>query len=64
MVTHSVFLPRKSRGQRDVMGYRSPWGHEESDITEGMSAHVSISRENFLKTATQNSYNVLRYVIF
>ena len=25
MATHSVFLPRKSHGQRSLMGY-SPWG--------------------------------------
>ena len=28
------------------MGY-SPWGHEESAITEDTGAHVGISRENF-----------------
>ena len=27
-----VFLPGKSHGQRNVMGY-SPWGHQESDMT-------------------------------
>ena len=28
-----VFLPRKSHGQRSLVGY-SPWGHKESDTTE------------------------------
>ena len=28
-----VFLPGESHGQRFLAGY-SPWGHEESDITE------------------------------
>ena len=29
----SVFLPGKSRGQRNLVGY-SPWGYKESDTTE------------------------------
>ena len=29
----SVFLARKSDGQRSLMDY-SPWGHKESDMTE------------------------------
>ena len=29
----SVFLPGESHGQRSLAGH-SPWGHEESDITE------------------------------
>ena len=28
-----VFLPRKSHGQSSLAAY-SPWGHEESDMTE------------------------------
>ena len=28
------FLPGESWGQRNVVGY-SPWGHKESDKTEG-----------------------------
>ena len=27
-----VFLPRKSHGQRSLVGY-SPWGRKESDMT-------------------------------
>ena len=27
-----VFLPRKSHGWRNLVGYL-PWGHKESDIT-------------------------------
>ena len=30
MVTHSIFLPGKSHGQRSLVGY-SPKGHQESD---------------------------------
>ena len=33
MATHSVFLPGKSHGQRNLVGY-SPWGGKESDTTE------------------------------
>ena len=29
-----VFLPGESHGQRSLVGY-SPWGHKESDMTEG-----------------------------
>ena len=28
-----VFLPGKSHGQRNLVGY-SPWDHKESDMTE------------------------------
>ena len=28
-----VFLPGKSHGQRNLVGY-SPWGHKESDTNE------------------------------
>ena len=32
MATHSRILPRKSHGQRRLVGY-SPWGRKESDTT-------------------------------
>ena len=31
-----VFLPGESHGQRRLGGY-SPWGHKESDMTEGLT---------------------------
>ena len=31
-----VFLPGEFHGQRSLVGY-SPWGHKESDITEGLT---------------------------
>ena len=31
-----VFLPGKSHGQRNLVGY-SAWGHKESDMTERLS---------------------------
>jgi len=37
-----VFLPGKSHGQRSLMGY-SPWGCKESDMTERLIMHLSIT---------------------
>ena len=37
-----VLLPRKSHGQRSLVGY-SPWGLEESDMTERLHFHFSLS---------------------
>ena len=37
-----VLLPGKSHGQRGLVGC-SPWGHEESDTTEGLHFHFSLS---------------------
>ena len=34
-----VFLPGEPHGQRSLAGY-SPWGHNESDMTEGLNAHT------------------------
>ena len=34
-----VFLPRKFHGQRSLEGY-SPWGHKESDTTEGLNNNM------------------------
>ena len=31
-----VFLPGEFHGQRNLAGY-SPWGHKESDTTEGLT---------------------------
>ena len=38
----SVLLPGKSHGQRSLVGC-SPWGHEESDMTERLHFHFSVS---------------------
>src|SRR5574341_1546176 len=38
----SVLLPRKSHGQRSLVGC-SPWGCEESDTTERLHFHFSLS---------------------
>ena len=37
-----VLLPGKSHGWRSLVGY-SPWGHEESDRTERLHFHFSLS---------------------
>ena len=34
MATHSKILAWRIHGQRSLAGY-SPWGHKESDTTEG-----------------------------
>ena len=34
-----VFLPGKSHGQRNMVGY-SPWGHKESDTIEWLNFHI------------------------
>ena len=38
----SVLLPGKSHGQRSLVGC-SPWGREESDTTERLPFHFSLS---------------------
>ena len=42
MAPHSILLPGKSYGQRSLVGH-SPWGHEESDMTERLHFHFSLS---------------------
>ena len=37
-----IFLPGESHGQRSLAGF-SPWGHKESDTTEGLRFHFSLS---------------------
>ena len=40
--TTAVLLPGESHGQRSLVGC-SPWGHEESDMTERLHLHFSLS---------------------
>ena len=42
MATAPVFLPGESQGQKSLAGY-SPWGHKESDTTERLPFHFSLS---------------------
>ena len=39
MAPTPVLLPGKSHGQRSLVGC-SPWGHEESDMTERLSLFI------------------------
>ena len=39
---HPILLPGKSHGQRSLVGC-SPWGREESDTTERLHFHFSLS---------------------
>ena len=36
-----VFLPGEFHGQRSLVSY-SPWDHEESDMTEGLTLSLSL----------------------
>ena len=42
-----VLLPGKSHGQRSLVGC-SPWGRKESDMTERLHFHFSLSSRGFL----------------
>ena len=59
MATHSVLLPRKSHGQRSLIGY-SPWGRKELDTTERL--HFTSSLPDIpvlLKELTQSNVVVV-----
>ena len=43
--TCSVFLPGKSHGRRSLVGHSS-WGRKESDTTEQLHFHFSLSCKN------------------
>ena len=42
MAPHSSALAWKTQGRRSLVGY-SPWGREESDTTERLHFHFSLS---------------------
>ena len=42
MAPHPVFLPGESHGRRSLVGC-SPWGRQESDTTEQLHFHFSLS---------------------
>ena len=39
MATHSIFLPGKSHGQKNLAGY-SPWVRKESYMTQHEDTHI------------------------
>ena len=43
MATSPVFLPGKSLGRKNLVGY-SPWGCKESNTTEGLQFHFHFHR--------------------
>ena len=49
-----VLLPGKSHGRRSLVGC-SPWGFEESNSTERLHFHFSLSCIGERKTATHSS---------
>ena len=48
-----VFLPRKSHGQKSLLGY-NPWGHKESDTIERLT--LSLSYTILWSTVSLSSY--------
>ena len=56
MATHSVFLPKKSHGQRSLEGY-SPWSCKESDMTECVRAHVHTHTHTHTHTQAHGKTN-------
>ena len=54
MANHSSILPRKFHGQRNLVGY-SPWGHNESDTTKGLSTHAHCLFRTHAHTHTINT---------
>ena len=54
-----VFLPGKSHGQRNVIGY-SPWGRKESDMTE--HASTPVERKMFSCVELRPTYSKLRHL--
>ena len=51
MTTHSSILPRKSHGQRSLVGY-SLWGPKESNMTKQLSMQT---HKTFRKTCANIS---------
>ena len=58
-----VLLPGKSHGRRSLVGC-SPWGHEESDTTEQLPFHFSLSctgegNGNLLQCSSQGQWSLV-----
>ena len=54
MTTHSSILPGESHGQRSLAGC-SPWGHKESDTTEGLSTAHELRRMNSTQVKSRST---------
>ena len=59
------FLPRKSHGQRSLVGY-SAWGHKESNTTEVLSTHAPriIKHPSIIFRLKKKKDVLIRSVIF
>ena len=53
MAAHSSILAWRLLWKSSLVGY-SPWGHKESDTTEGMSRHAHISKSELYKIICKN----------
>ena len=53
----SVFLARKSDGQRSLVDY-SPWGHKESDMTECAGMHTQRGRQGRWETEIEKEQDL------
>ena len=51
-----VFLPRKSRGQRRMVGY-SPQSHKESDTAEGFHFHLKFTQYLRFNQKKEKNFN-------
>ena len=51
MATHSSSLAWKIPWTEELVGY-SPWGHKESDRTEGLHFHPLLDKDNMLMEAS------------
>ena len=51
-----VFLPRKFHRQKSLVGY-CPWGHKESEITEGLT--LSLLSQPFKSMKSDNIVTVV-----
>ena len=56
-----VFLPRKSHGQRSLVGY-SPWGPKESNMTQPELLHTHTKTKLLQLNTTDNYILYIQYM--
>ena len=55
MAIYPVFLPGKSHGKKNPVGY-IPYGHKESEITERLSTHTqTFGKKDMIKILAENT---------
>ena len=57
MLPPPVFLPGESHGQRSLVGY-SPWGRQESDMTEWLHTHLTSPPDPFFLSGSPPCFTV------